>query len=824
MSGLWSDLRFAVRQVRAQPGFALAAILSLGLGVGLNAAVFSVVDGVLLRRSPVAEPGRVMMVWETDRTSGTTREPASLPDYLDFRDRTRTFQSLAAVMAGEANLTPLTGDPVRLASLDVTSSFLPLIGVEPRLGRSFTAADEAAGAAPVALVSEALWARLFDRRPDVVGQTLRLDGVPHEIVGVVPDRSDFGVLQMLGAAAYARSFADRGVRVRVEVWAPLVPDVAALPRSTHPIFVLGRLAPGATPAAADAELAAVATELERAFPENAGRGVFIEPLDAVVFGPVRPALLALWAAVGLVLLVACVNVANLLLARGTARSREFAIRIALGSGGLRLARQLVVETCVLTFAGALVGVAVAYSVLGILVARAPANLPRIETVAIDLRVLGLTALVTLVAGLVFGLVPAWQARGIDPQGSLKAEAGGRATGGRAASRTRAALVVAEVALTVVLVTGAALLIQTLWRIQHIDPGFAAAGVLKAEYQLPASRYPANFRVFPDFKENHAFTRGLLERARAIPGVTAVAVTGNHPLDPGFTNSFRIVGRDDERHPEISIRRVSPGYFDTVGLALESGRLLADTDTTAGPAVVLINSAARARLFADRNPLGAQLSFWGTGRTVVGVVEDEHFQGVTTAVPIAVYAPLSQAPADTGVLLLRTTLPPATLAPSAIRAIHEGDPQLAVFGIEPLTETVARSIGEQRFATLLLGVFAVMALVLAAVGVHGVLSYSVARRTRELGIRMALGAAPARLRRSVVVDGLGLALLGLVVGLVGAAGLTRALGSLLYGVTPTDPLTFVVVSLVLLAVAAAASVLPARRATAIDPTEALRGEA
>lgn len=823
MSGLTSDLRFAVRQLRAQPGFAVAAILSLGLGVGLNAAVFSVVDGVLLRRSPVAGLDRVMMVWETDRTSGTTREPASLPDYLDFRDRTRTFQSLAAVMAAEANLTPPAGDPVRLASLQVTSSFLPLAGIEPRMGRSFTTADDAVGAPRVALVSEALWTRLFNRRPDVVGQTLRLNDVPHEIVGVVADSADFGVLQVLGAAAYARSFADRGVRVRVDVWAPLVPDVDAWPRQTHPIFVLGRLAPGATPAAAEAELAAIATELERAFPENAGRGVFVEPLDAVVFGSVRPALLALWAAVGLVLLVACVNVANLLLARGTARGREFAIRIALGSGVLRLARQLVVETCVLTLAGALVGVAVAYAVLGILISQAPANLPRIETVAIDLRVLGLTALVALVAGLVFGLVPAWQARGIDPQGSLKAEAGGRATGGSAASHARAALVVAEVALTVVLVTGAALLIQTLWRIQQVDPGFAASGVFKAEYQLPASRYPANFRVFPDFKEIHSFTRGLLERARAIPGVTAAAIAGNHPLDPGFTNSFRIVGRGDERHPEISIRRVSPGYFDTVGLALESGRLLAETDTTTGPAVVVINKTARAQLFGERDPLGAQLSFWGTDRTIVGVTEDEHFQGITAAVPIAVYAPLSQAPSGTGVLLLRTTLPPATLAPSAIRAIHEGDPELAVFGLEPLTDTLARSIGEQRFAALLFSVFAVMALVLAAVGVHGVLSYSVARRTRELGIRMALGAAPALLRRSVVADGLGLVAMGLVVGLLGAMGVTRALGSLLYGVTPTDPLTFVAVSLVLLTVAAAASALPARRATAIDPAETLRGE-
>jgi len=822
MGSLVSDLRFAWRQLRLQPAFVVAAVLSLGLGVGLNAAVFSVVDGVLLRRAPVAEPARVMMVWETDRASGTTREPASLPDYLDFRDRARSFESLSAVMAGEVNLTPASGDPVRLASLQATASLLPMLGIAPALGRGFTAADEAAGAARVAIVSEALWRRQFDRRPDIVGQTLWLDDVPYEIVGVVADSSDFGVLQVLGAAAYARSFADRGIRVRVDVWTPLVADVEELPRSTHPIFVLGRLAPVATPAAAQTELAAIAADLERAFPENAGRGVFVEPLEAVVFGPVRPALLVLWAAVGLVLLVACVNVANLLLARGTARAREFAIRMSLGSGALRLARQLAVESCVLTAVGALVGVAVAYGVLAVLIAQAPANLPRIDAVTIDLRVLGLTALVALTAGLTFGLVPAWQAMRVDPQGAL-ADGGGRATGGRRAERARAALVVAEMALAVILVAGAGLLIQTLWRIQRIDPGFAAERVLKAEYQLPASRYPADFAVFPDFKEQHAFSRALVARAGALPGVAAAAIAGNHPLDPGFTNSFRIVGREDERHPEISIRRVTPGYFDVVGLALASGRLLTDADSTTAPAVALINDTARAQLFGERNPLGAQVSFWGTRRTIVGVTRDERFQGVTVPPPIAVYVPLSQAPSATGVLLLRTSLPPATLAASAVRAIHAGDPQLAVFGVEPLADTLARSIGEQRFAARLLAVFAVLALVLAGVGVHGVLSYSVARRRRELGIRMALGATPARLWRSVLADGLGLAALGLVIGLAGAAAVTRALGALLFGVSPTDPVTFLAVAIVLLAVAAVATAQPARRATAVDPAQTLRAE-
>lgn len=821
MGGLVTDLRFALRLLKSQPLFAAAAILSLGLGIGLNAAVFSVVDGVLLRRTPVADPGRVMMVWETDRQSGTTREPASLPDYLDFRDRTRTFQSLAAVMAVERNLTPPAGEPVRLASLEVTASFLPLLGVTPRLGRLFEAGDERA--ATVAIISESLWDRQFGRSPDVIGRTIQMDDRPFEIVGVVADTSDFGILQVLGAAAYARSFADRGVRLRVDVWTPLLVDVNALPRSTHPIFVMGRLAAGATPAGAQTELASVAAELERAFPENAGRGVFVEPLEAVVFGPVRPALLVLWAAVGLVLLVACVNVANLLLARGAARGREFAVRISLGSSTRRLARQLVVETCVLMLGGAVVGVGMAYGVLRLLLAQAPAHLPRLDAVSIDVRVLSLTVLVSLVAGLVFGLLPAWQAAGVDPQTSLKAEGGGRAAGGHAAARTRGALVIAETALAVVLVTGAGLLIQTLWQIQRVDPGFTTRSVLKAEYQLPRSRYPVNFQRFPDFSEQHTFTRSLLERARALPGVTAAAVAGNHPLDPGFTNSFSIVGREDERHPEISVRRVTAGYFETVGLGLVAGRLLADTDTTTAPAVAVINETARDHLFGARDPMGAEIAFWGARRTIVGVVRDERFRGITEDPPIAIYLPLFQAPSanGAGVLLLRTDVGSATLAPTAERIIHEVDPQLAVFGVEPLTETFDRSIGEQRFAVLLLTVFAAMALVLAAVGVHGVLSSSVARRSREIGIRLALGADPRRLSRAVMADGVKLAAAGLALGAIGALFLTRALRSLLYGVSPTDPATFVVVALVLLAVAVAASAIPARRATTVDPTEAMR---
>ncbi|MGE0813385.1 MAG: ADOP family duplicated permease [Vicinamibacterales bacterium] len=820
-----ADLRYTARTLWRTPGFTLVAVASLALGIGLNTAIFSVVDGVLLRRAPVDDLDRTAIVWETDRQSGTTREPASVPDFLDFRDQARTLDRLGALLAVERNLTPLSGDPIRLAALGATHDVLDMAGITPLAGRRLAADDERPGAAPVALISESLWQRVFDRDPSAVGATIRLDDEPVEVVGVVPDASDFGVLQVLGAAAYSRSFADRGTRVRVEVWLPFRADPEALPRDTHPIFLVAHLAPGAGLGAAQAELAGIAAEIERKYPANRARGVFVESLGDVVFGPVRPALLVLWTAVALVLLVAAVNVANLLLARGTARQREIAVRAAIGAGGWRLARQFLVETTVLTLVAATVGVALAYGGLALLVAQAPPDIPRLDQVTLDLRVLGLTAGVAIAVGLVFGLVPTFQALHVDPQTALKGEGARGASGSRGGTRLRAALVVAETALAVLLVAAAGLLIRSFWQLSSVDAGFRTAGVLKAEFQLPASRYPADFGVFPDFKEQHAFNAALVAAISALPGVESAAIAGNHPLDPGFTNSFRIVGRDGESFPEISVRRVTPAYFDTVGLALKGGRALTSSDGTRSPAVAVINEAAAARLFETRDPLGARIAFWGAERTVVGIVANEHIQGIAAPAPIGIYVPLAQAPSanGAGVLLVKGAGPATALASTVRAAFRAIDPGLAVFGVEALDDTLARSIGEQRFTMWLLGVFALMALVLAAIGVHGVLSYAVARRTPELGIRLALGAQPSRLRRAVVLEGLGMASLGVALGLLAAAGLTRALASLLYGVTPTDPTTFAAVAVLPLVVAAAASAVPARRATRIDPTVAMRSE-
>ena len=826
MNDFLQDLRHAARMLARNPGFSAVAIVTLALGIGANTAIFSVVDGVLLRPAPVEAFDRLVMVWETDRHSGTTREPASWPDFIDFRDRSARLEAWGAFTGREVNHTPPQSDPQRLAALGITHDFFPTLGVTPVVGRGFTEKETTSGGPLVVMVSDRFWTGALARDPDVLGRTIQLDDRTATIIGVMPSASDFGIFQILSAAAYARSFADRGARADVDVWMPLQASEENYPRSTHPILVIGRLATGASALTAQEELAAIAADLERDYPENDGRGAFIEPLETVVFGPIRPALLVLLGAVSLVLLVACANVANLLLARGAARRREVAVRTALGAGAARLARQFLVESLLLTLVAAAAGVAIAQVGLRLLLQLAPAAIPRIVDARVDGRVLAVTLGISIVVGLAFGLVPTLQARQIDLQSALKGEGGHGGSAGRERRHLRSVLVVAELALAVILVIGATLLIKSFWQLQQVDPGFHAGGVMKAEYKLPASRYPSDFSRWPDFSEQHAFTDGLLARVRALPGVEAAAIGGNHPLDRGYTNSFAIVGREAEADtwPEISVRSVTPGYFETVGMPLVRGRLLRDADGTFDPAIAVINAAAARRFFGDRDPLGAEIRLYGASRPIVGIVGNEHFFGLTEAPPLAVYLPLAQAPPrGAGVLLARTASDPTSLARPLRAAIADQDPGLAVFGIEPLTETVSRSIAERRFTMLILGIFAAVALALAAIGIYGVLSYTVTQRTAELGIRMALGANPSSLLRLVVGGGLTLATAGVALGLAGAWALTRMLQSLLFGVGPTDPVVFGSVALGLLAVAALASYLPARRAIRIDPVTALRVE-
>jgi putative ABC transport system permease protein len=821
---MFADLRHAVHVLGARPGLTAAIVLILALAIGATTAIFSVVDAVLLRAAPVADLDRLVMVWETDRDTGTFREPASIPDLVDFRRDARTLSAAEGVIGTEVTLTPTAGDPTRLAALAVTDGFLPMLGMRPVAGRGFEAQEAAPGGPAVALISESLWTRSFGRRPDILGSPIRLDDRPHTIVGVMPDRSDFGMLQMLGAADYSRGYADRGARATADVWLPLALDAREYPRSTHPMLVVGRLAPGQTVAAAQDELARLAAALERQHPENKARGVFVEPFEQVVFGKVRPALLMLWGAVGLVLVVACANVASLLLARGRSRAREVAVRMAIGAGTARLARQYLVESALLIVPSALLGIGVTVVTLNLLVAFAPAHVPRLDEVAIDLRVLLALLGVCAVATAVFALLPLLQALASDPQAALAGEGGRGVAGGRASRRVQGALVAMEMALAVVLVAGSALLLRSFWQILEVDPGFHASGVIKAEYQLPASRYPVDFRQWPNLAAIHGFTARLLDSARALPGVEAVAVSGTHPLDPGFTNSFQVEGREaeSENWPELSIRSVTPGYFAVTGLRLVRGRLLADSDTTTAAPVMVINEAAALRFFEGREPVGARIRFWGTSRTVVGVVANEKFQGLTEADPLAGYAPFAQAPARFGgVLLVRTAgnIPAVEVAlPGVVRAV---DPGLAVYGVEPLDETVGRSIGQQRFAMWLLAGLAALAVVLAAIGIHGVLSYGVAERRREIGIRAALGAGRGQLAWLVVGEGLGLAAVGIVAGVVIAALASGVLTTLLFGISGTDAPTYALVAVGLGAIALVATWIPARRAARVDPAALLR---
>jgi putative ABC transport system permease protein len=823
MRDLVAEFRQSIRSLARSPGFSLAVVLTLALGIGANTAIFSVIDGVLLRPAPFDRIDRLAMVWETDRKSGTTREPASIPDYFDFQERTRRFERLAAFSPITATIAPEAGDPERLPALWVSHEFLPMVGIRPLLGTTFTAEQDRAGQPPVALISEVMWSERFDRDPTVIGQVLKMNDAPHTIIGVLPVAADFGTLQILGVAAYRRGFADRGGQIRVDVWLPLRADRVGSDRGNHPIFVMGRLAGDATVPQAQEEMGAVAADLERLYPEpNDGRGVHIESLSAVVFGGVRPALLVLVGAVGLVLLVACANVANLLLARGATRAREVTVRAALGASGGRLARQFLIESAILTGAGALVGIGLAVGGLQLLLALAPGNIPRVGAVAIDARVLGVTLALAVLVGVTFGLVPAVQARRRGSNLAMPAQSSRGASSGREHGRFRSALVVAELALAVILMVGAGLMIKSLWRLYQVNPGFSAQGVLKAEFQLPPS-YPQRMSEWPRWVEIRRFNDEVRRRLAALPGVEGVTIAGAHPLEAGYTSSIVVTGREGEAAdwPEPSIRLVDSGYQTTMRVPLVAGRVL-DDDAEAG-LVVGINDAARRRYFGNQDPLGHRVRLWGSERTIVAVFADERFHGLAQAPAPAVYLPTSQAPVPNGSILVRVSGNPKAFAESLRRVVREVDPTVPLSAIEPLAETLSQTTSQRRFTMLLLGIFAGVALLLSMVGVHGVLSYTVAQRRRELGIRMALGADRSSVRALILGQGIRLVSTGLTLGVAGAIGVSRLLASLLYGVHPNDPLTLGAVALGLGGVALVASWLPARRAMGVDPVEALRAE-
>jgi putative ABC transport system permease protein len=823
---LRGDLRFAARLLLRRRGFTIAAVLTIAVGIGATTAILGVVDAVLVKPLPYPEPDRLVAVWETDRDSGTIREPASLPDVLDLREQSRRVRAFGGVIPDELNLTPPSGEPRRLACLYVSSDLLPMLGARPVEGRLFSAAEHAAGRDDVVVISARMRAQIGEAEGRVVGRTLRLDDGLRTVVGILPDSADTGMLQWLAAADYGRGFADRDARTRVDLWLPMPTDVEALPRDTHPVLTLGRLASGVSLAEARDEVGAIMTRLERAHASNKARGAHLEPFPDVVLGRVRPALWALLAAAVVVLVVACGNVANLLLVRGTSRVREVAVRSALGAARRRLMRQFMVENGVLAALGGALGLAISFAIVRLLVALAPPDVPRLPSAGVGGRVLAAAFVLTALVALAFGLVPVLQARRLDLARALAHEGSRAQTGAAGLRRVRAGLVIGEVALAFVVTVGAGLMVRTVLRLQAVDPGFDVQRVLKAEFQLPAARYPRDFRRWPDFAEMHRFNAALLDDVRRLPGVQAAALAGSHPLDAGFTNSFVVVGREAEGRdwPEIAVRRLTPGYFATLRVPLVRGRLLQERDDTAAPPVALVNEAAAARFFGASDPLGHEIRFWGSARRIVGIVGNERFQGLATPPPPAVYTPLAQTPSAAGaeVLLVRTSSP-ESMGGALRAAIHRNDPALAVFGEEPLATTLAETTGQRRFVMLLLATFAGATLILAALGLYAVLSYDVAQRQREIGIRLALGALPSGVRRLVLWRATLLAAAGLVAGALASIALTRLIRGLLFEVAPGDITTLVATAGALALVALAASYVPARRIARTDPAAALRQE-
>ena len=802
---LIQDLRVGVRALRGAPGFTMVVLLTLAIGVGATTAVFSVVYGVLLRPLPYAASDRIDMVWEFDRVSGTEREAASVPDYFDFVARSKSFDALAAFRTQEFNLVGSDGEPTRVSAAVVTHGLPAVLGIKPAAGRFINDVEDRPAGARVAVISQRLWRSHYSGDQAVVGQLIQLDGNSYQVIGVLPDEVEF---------PYATT----------DLWLPLQVDATTLPRSLHQITVIGRRKAGVPFEAAQNEMTKIAADLEGQFTENHGRGVKLEPIEDVIVGPVRKALTVLFGAVGAVLLIGCANLANLMLARAIARRREVAVRSVLGATVARLSRQFMVETAVVVLAGGVLAVLVARLLLSLLLAMAPSSLPRVSAIAIDGGALTFALIVSVVIALFFGSLPAWAARGVRIQETLKS-ATGRASAGAAQARFRAALVIAQIALSVVLVVGAGLLMRSFWLLQNVNPGFATENVLRASYRLPAARYPQDYSNHPNWVEVQRFNHETLEVLRTTPGVLSAANAAQHPLDPGFTNSFVIIGREAEaaNQAEMPTRAVSADYFRTVGVPLLRGRFYTASDHAEAPMVLIINEAAARKYFPNSNPVGARIRFWGRDREIIGVVGNEHFNGLAADAAPAMYPHLMQAPFGFGNLLIRTAGSPEEMVARLRERVAQVDPAIALFDIEPLDSTLRASIAPQRFTATLLICFALVALVLALVGTNGLIAYTVTQRSREAGIRAALGATPGSVVALIVKSGARLALIGLIVGIIGAGLLTRFARTMLFGITALDPLTYVSVTLLIAVTVGCAIYAPARKLARVDPVSTLRAE-
>ncbi len=815
---LVQDLRYALRTLGRSPAFSSVVVLTVAFGIAANTAIFTIVDGVLLKPLPYAHPDRLVMLWERSLTDGTlgTVAPAN---FFDWRQQGHSFDAMAAVDPHEDVILTGSGEPRRLLGAAVTAEFFPVLGVGMALGRTFLAEEDRPGHNRVVVLSHAVWLNQFGGRPDILGHVLTLNDAPFTVVGVLP--RDFSLVSRAS---------DLEARHRFDLWTPLALESPppAWQRGTHSLTVFARLKPAAALTQAQMDLDAVAANLRRLYPaDDANHGIAAVPMAQHVVVDVRTALLTLLAAVGMVLAIACANIANLLLTRAATRRKEIALRVALGASRRRIARQLVTESAVLTITGGMLGLLLTSVSLPLLVNHLPADLPRTSEIGVDTRVLVFTSALSLLTGLVFGLVPLVYSRGISATDALK-QGSWSVAGGR--SRVRSALLVAQVAVALMLLVGAGLMMKSLWRLWGVSPGFHVDHILTTQLSLPPQY--ANGNSFGTGKHPRiaVFQRELGERVRAIPGVQAAAFAAYLPLG-GTDNSwaFDIEGRPP-RPPGIfdiaNYRPVTAGYFETMGIPLRRGRAFDSGDGEDRPLVVIVNETM-AREFWDRqDPVGQRLRFGDhSWRTIVGVVGDVHHRGLGATPAAELYVPYAQVPNVEvhPTLVMRTSTDPETVVRALQKAVADVDPTVPMDQIQTMNELVADSVAQSRFRTTVLLMFAGVALLVAAMGLYGAMSYSVSQRTQEFGVRMAVGASRSALLRLVLGQATRLVIVGICLGLAGSVLLSRLIASLLYGVAPFDVGTLAGVSVLLVSVALMASYVPAHRAARADPMKALRWE-
>ena len=798
---LLQDVRYGVRMMVKSPAVTLVAVLTLAAGVGANTAIFSVVNAVLLKSLPYHDSHRLVIVSGTDQSA--EHAVLSPAEAQDFAAQLATLEDFAAMQTQSINLTG-GAEPERVRGAFVTANFFEVFKLLPTAGRTFARGEDQPGAEHVAVVNEGFWRRRLNSDPELAGRRVILNGEPYSVVGVVPD-----------------SFR-HPLDSEVEVWTTVQRFPGYSPRrDARFLFGVGHLKPGVTPAQAQVEAETVAARMAQAYPdESTGRGAKVELLDEVTVRNIRPILLALFAAVGCILLIACSNLANLALARGTARQKEFALRSALGAGRGRLARQLLTETTVLALLGGCLGLLLARWGTDLLLAVSPGVLPRGE-VRLDASVLLFTLGVSLLTGFLFGLAPAWQMARLDLHTTLKE--GGRSGGdGAGALRARGVFVVVQMALALVLLVGGALFIKSFYTLVQVDPGFKSENLLTLEYRLPRNKY-----VEPSAQWE--FHRRVVEQLRAVPGVQSAALVRGLPLT-GNSASARIVPPGGEtpprgQEPQVQFNTATPAYFATMGIPLVQGRLFGDGDRLDTPPVLLINQTMARRFWPGQDPVGRQIKFVGddTPGTIVGVVGDAKHDWLSEEQRPQIYNSYSQSPGYFATVVVRTKVEPMSLSQAVREAVWKVDKDQPVWKVRTVESLLAYNVADKRFLMLLMVVFAALALTITAVGLYGVVNYTVGRRTHEIGVRMALGARAGDVLRLVVSQGMRLALTGLGVGLVASFALSRFIQSLLFGVSATDVLTFTSVSALLGGVALLACYIPARRATKVDPLIALRYE-